>query len=197
MAEKTTADIGFEKQIWDAACVLRGNMDASEYKNVVLGLIFLKYISDRFEEKHRELIAEGEIEQANRLLGHPHSLADTVHSGYHLGTKMGTPTINMFFPEGVLVPKHGVYATRVYLEGGANYVAVTNVGVRPTVSSSGRVSVESFLLDYSGNLYGRQARVDFYSFIRPERRFDDFEELSAQIKHDAETAREYFITHKC
>ena len=60
MAEKTTADIGFEKQIWDAACVLRGNMDASEYKNVVLGLIFLKYISDRFEEKHRELVAEGD-----------------------------------------------------------------------------------------------------------------------------------------
>ena len=54
------ADIGFEKQIWDAACVLRGNMDASEYKNVVLGLIFLKYISDRFEEKHRELVAEGD-----------------------------------------------------------------------------------------------------------------------------------------
>ena len=60
MAEKTTADIGFEKQIWDAACVLRGNMDASEYKNVVLGLIFLKYISDRFEVKHRELVAEGD-----------------------------------------------------------------------------------------------------------------------------------------
>ena len=60
MAEKTTASIGFEKQIWDAACVLRGNMDASEYKNVVLGLIFLKYISDRFEEKHKELVAEGD-----------------------------------------------------------------------------------------------------------------------------------------
>ena len=144
----------------------------------------------------RELIANGDIEQANRLLGHPHSLADTVHSGYHLGTKMGTPTINMFFPEGVLVPRHGVYATRVYLEGGANYVAVTNVGVRPTVSDDNRVSVESFLLDYSGNLYGRQARVDFYSFIRPERKFADFEELSEQIKLDAETAREYFIKSK-
>lgn len=60
MAEKITADIGFEKQIWDAACVLRGNMDASEYKNVVLGLIFLKYISDRFDEKHKELEAEGD-----------------------------------------------------------------------------------------------------------------------------------------
>ena len=58
MAEKITAAIGFEKKIWDAACVLRGNMDASEYKNVVLGLIFLKYISDRFEEKYKALVAE-------------------------------------------------------------------------------------------------------------------------------------------
>lgn len=59
MAGKNTADIGFEKQIWDAACVLRGNMDASEYKNVVLGLIFLKYISDRFDEKYQALVEEG------------------------------------------------------------------------------------------------------------------------------------------
>ena len=60
MANKNTADIGFEKEIWDAACVLRGNMDASEYKNVILGLIFLKYISDSFEEKYQELLTEGE-----------------------------------------------------------------------------------------------------------------------------------------
>ena len=60
MADKNTADIGFEKQIWDAACVLRGNMDASEYKNVVLGLIFLKYISDRFDDKYKELVDEGD-----------------------------------------------------------------------------------------------------------------------------------------
>lgn len=60
MAEKNTADIGFEKEIWDAACVLRGNMDASEYKNVILGLIFLKYISDSFNKKYKELVEEGE-----------------------------------------------------------------------------------------------------------------------------------------
>ena len=60
MADKNTADIGFEKEIWDAACVLRGNMDASEYKNVILGLIFLKYISDSFEAKHQALVDEGE-----------------------------------------------------------------------------------------------------------------------------------------
>lgn len=60
MAERNTTDIGFEKKIWDAACVLRGNIDASEYKSVVLGLIFLKYISDRFEVKYQELVEEGE-----------------------------------------------------------------------------------------------------------------------------------------
>ena len=59
MAKKNTADVGFEKQIWNAADVLRGSMDASEYKHVVLGLIFLKYISDRFEQRHTELVAEG------------------------------------------------------------------------------------------------------------------------------------------
>ena len=60
MAEKITANIGFEKQIWDAACALRGSMDASEYKHVILGLIFLKYISDRFEDKYQALVAEGD-----------------------------------------------------------------------------------------------------------------------------------------
>lgn len=105
----------------------------------------------------RQLISEGEIEQANRLLGHPHSLADTVRSGYHLGRRMGTPTINMHFPEGVLVPRHGVYAARVFLEDGSSHVAATNIGVRPTVGDGDLVSVESHLLNYSGNLYGRQA----------------------------------------
>ena len=140
----------------------------------------------------RELIRAGNVKEANRYLGHPHMLADTVHSGYHLGTKMGTPTINMYFPEGVLVPRYGVYATKVILENEKSYVAVTNVGVRPTVSEENRVSVESHLLDYEGNLYGRQARVEFYDFIRGEQKFDSFETLSAQIKRDAETARRYF-----
>ena len=140
----------------------------------------------------RKLIEAGDMEEARRWLGHPHTLADTVHSGYHLGRKLGTPTINMFFPEGVLVPRHGVYAAKVFLEDGKSYVAVTNVGVRPTVSEENRVSVESHLLDYSGNLYGRQARVEFYAFLRPEQKFDSFEALSEQIRRDADAARAYF-----
>lgn len=143
----------------------------------------------------RELIANGDIETANRYLGHPHTLSDTVHSGYHLGRNLGAPTINMFFPDGVLVPKHGVYATKVFLEDGSSYIAVTNVGVRPTVSEDSRVSVESHLLDYSGNLYGRQARVEFYSYLREEVKFGSFDELSEHIKKDAESARAYFAAH--
>lgn len=143
----------------------------------------------------RELIASGDIETANRYLGHPHTLSDTVHSGYHLGRNLGAPTINMFFPDGVLVPKHGVYATKVVLEDGSSYIAVTNVGVRPTVSEDSRVSVESHLLDYSGNLYGRQARVEFYSYLREEVKFGSFDELSEHIKKDAESARTYFAAH--
>ena len=140
----------------------------------------------------RELIAAGDMERANEFLGHPHTLSDTVRSGYHLGTKMGTPTINMYFPEGVLVPKHGVYATRVFLDDGTSHCAVSNVGVRPTVGENNRVNVESYLLDYSGNLYGRQVRLEFLSFIRAEVKFDSVAELGAQIKKDADIARAYF-----
>ena len=140
----------------------------------------------------RELIENGEMEEAARWLGHPHTLSDTVHSGYHLGQKLGAPTINMYFPDGVLIPRRGVYATRVYLENGGSYIAVTNVGVRPTVSDSERVSVESHLLDYSGNLYGRQARLEFYTFLRPETRFADTAALGEQIGRDAQAARDYF-----
>lgn len=140
----------------------------------------------------RSLIAQGDMEQARRYLGHPYFLTNTVCSGYHLGTKMGTPTTNIFFPQGVLVPRHGVYVTRVVLQDGRSYAAATNVGVRPTVSNSARANVESHILDFSGNLYGQKARVEFYSFIRPEMKFDDVQILSSHIKHDSETAKNYF-----
>lgn len=140
----------------------------------------------------RTLIEDGDMERANAYLGHPHTLVDTVHYGFRLGTKMGTPTINMRFPEGVIVPRHGVYAAKAILEDGSSHMAVTNVGVRPTVSGENRVSVESFILDYSGNLYDREVRVEFYKFLRPEKKFESVDALRDQILADAETTRNYF-----
>lgn len=86
MAENNTSNIGFEKQIWDAACVLRGNIDASEYKSVVLGLIFLKYISDRFEAKYKELVEEGDgfEEDQDEYTAETYSLSLRMHDGVRL-----------------------------------------------------------------------------------------------------------------
>ena len=138
----------------------------------------------------RALLQAGDLAEANRLLGHPHALTDVVRTGYRLGRKLGAPTINMRFGEGVLIPAHGVYAGRLRIEGETgDRWAVTNVGVRPTVSDSQQVSVESFILDYEGNLYGRRVRLELLEFLRPERKFADTDALKAQITRDAAAVR--------
>ena len=140
----------------------------------------------------RELVRAGAIERANALLGHPHLLTDTVRSGFRLGRTMDFPTINMRFSDGVLVPRYGVYASRVLLpEGPRN--AVTNIGVRPTFDESGtRVTVETNILDYDAELYGQRLCVEMHAFLRPERPFAGAEALKQQIALDAARAGEYF-----
>ena len=138
----------------------------------------------------RSLIEEGRVEAAERWLGHPYSLCDTVHHGFALGRKLDAPTINMFFPKGAAELKHGVYATKAVLPTGKSYIAVTNVGVNPTVRNEGKLSVESHLLGYAGNLYGEKVRIDFYRYLREEKKFNSVEELSAQIKRDEKQALE-------
>ena len=141
----------------------------------------------------RELISEGDMERANAFLGHPHVLTDTVRYGYRLGRTLGTPTVNMCFQSGVLIPAFGVYATKAYLGDGAARLGVTNIGVRPTVGEgSAQITAETHILDYQGNLYGRQVRIEFYNRLRPEIKFDGIEELKAQIQRDCNSARDYF-----
>ena len=141
----------------------------------------------------RGLISGGDIERANVFLGHPHVLTDTVRYGYRLGRTLGTPTINMCFQSGVLIPAFGVYATKVYPDCGGEYPGVTNIGVRPTVDNgTGQITAETHILDYQGNLYGRQVRVEFYKRLRPEIQFISIEELKVQIHRDCDSTREYF-----
>ncbi len=140
----------------------------------------------------RGLLQTGRVELANKMMGHPYELSDVVQHGHRLGTKMGTPTINMRIDRDMLVPRHGVYVTKVYLEDGRVFPGVTNIGVRPTVSGSGYVTVETFILDFEGDLYEQNIRVEFFHFIRPEKKFDSVEQLRDQINCDAEVSREYF-----
>ncbi|MCM1148971.1 MAG: bifunctional riboflavin kinase/FAD synthetase [Butyricicoccus sp.] len=136
----------------------------------------------------RSLLLDGNMERANAFLGHPYLITDIIRTGFRIGRTIEAPTINMLLGESVLVPKHGVYATKVVI-GGAARMAVTNIGMRPTFNGD-RVTVETNILDFDGDLYGQSACVEFYSFIRPERRFDSVEDLQAQIRRDADRARE-------
>ncbi|MDR2569695.1 MAG: bifunctional riboflavin kinase/FAD synthetase [Oscillospiraceae bacterium] len=136
----------------------------------------------------RELLVSGDIERANAFLGHPHVLTDVVRYGYKLGRKLGTPTINMRFAPGVLVPAYGVYATKIYLDDGVVQNGVTNIGVRPTVENSENITAETHILNFQRNLYGHQVRVEFHKRIRPEIKFGNIEELKEQIKKDCKTA---------
>ena len=138
----------------------------------------------------RLLLEEGNLEKANAFLGHPHLLMGVVAPGKQLGRTIGVPTANLSYgPERVTLP-YGVYACRVALEGKA-YAAVTNIGTRPTVDGE-NVTVEPWILDFAGDLYGKELMLEIHSFLRPEQKFADLEELKVQIQKDAIRAREIF-----
>ena len=139
----------------------------------------------------RTLIQKGDMERAARFLGHPHTLSGPVVHGKGLGRTIGIPTSNLVVPQGVLMPAFGVYATRVWIEG-KGYLAVTNVGVRPTVENTDRVTVEPWILDFDGDLYGQNIRVEFYKQLRPERKFGSIDELKTAILKNAQETRLYF-----
>lgn len=136
----------------------------------------------------RALLARGETEQVKNLLGRPYSIRFPVLHGKHLGARIGFPTLNQVFPEEYVTPKKGVYAVRVTFEG-KEYFGVCNVGSRPTVDNDDRIIAETHLLDFSGELYGKEVRVEFHHFLRSETKFSSLEELKIQIGKDREEAR--------
>ncbi len=136
----------------------------------------------------RTLLASGSMEEAARFLGHWHYLELPVMSGHQLGRTIGAPTINQIPSPGALLPPFGVYETRVHL-GDHTYRGVTNIGVRPSVSEENAVTVETYLLDFSGDLYGKTLPLEFLSMLREERKFSSIEALKAQIALDIESVR--------
>ena len=140
----------------------------------------------------RKLLEEGGVETARAFLGHPHVLTQTVGHGRRLGRTIGVPTANLVAPPHVLLPKRGVYAAKVTLPDGRAFGGVTNVGVRPTVNHGQDVTVEPWILDFDGDLYGQKLRVEFFRRLREERKFDSLEALRAQIQCDALRTRQAF-----
>ena len=140
----------------------------------------------------RQLVESGQVERAAEFLGHRHCLSQTVTHGFRFGRTIGIPTINFTVPDHVLVPERGVYITRAYLPDGSSIAGVTNVGTRPTVSDSGKVSIETFLLDFDGDLYGKRIRLEFCRRLREEKKFDSPQQLKDEVEKNIAQARAYF-----
>ena len=136
----------------------------------------------------RGLLEAGEVDEANSLLTRPYGFEAKVVHGKALGKQWNTPTVNQYVPDGMLIPRHGVYVTENEVDG-IRYRGVTNVGVHPTVDRNATVNCETYLLDFSGDLYGKTIKISFLKFLRPEKKFESANALKAQIYADIESAR--------
>ncbi len=152
-----------------------------------------KYLSQGEEVSStviRKAVARGDMEKAGRMLGFPFGFSAEVFSGDKRGRLLGAPTINQYLPEGIAVPLFGVYASKVFFEG-KEYIGVTNIGSRPTFDGSS-VRSETYIIDYSGDLYGKTVETQLFTFIREEKKFDSADALKQQISLDVKATEDYF-----
>jgi riboflavin kinase/FMN adenylyltransferase len=138
----------------------------------------------------RDLLNQGDVTQAARLLGRRYALEGRIVPGDARGRTIGIPTANLELPPNRLVPARGVYATIATVDGSA-FQSVTNIGVRPTFENQSVLArVETHLLDFNRDLYGARLQLEFAAYLRPEQRFASIEALVSQIHQDISTARE-------
>jgi riboflavin kinase / FMN adenylyltransferase len=136
----------------------------------------------------RGLVAVGDVAGAARFLGAPFQMRGTVAHGDKRGRTLGFPTANLVPDPKLVVPDHGIYACRAYVDG-QELVAAVNVGVRPTFKTGRGLLVEAFLLDFEADIYDRELRLDFLQRLRGEKRFDSVEALVEQMGHDVDETR--------
>ena len=138
----------------------------------------------------RKLLAEGRVNLARRMLGRPYGVEGVIIRGNRRGHTIGFPTANLK-PQNRVIPRYGVYATATLIDGSWRK-GITNIGVRPTFENDAEPSIETFVFDYDGDLYGDVLRVRFLHRIRDERKFSGIDELKVQIERDTNRARNYF-----
>ena len=173
-----------------------GAVNAAKLKSLGERLHFSVYIIQKETEAGEEIssslirdaLAAGDMAKANTLLGMPYTAEGVVQHGNGIGNRiLGFPTINLLLPAGKLLPRRGVYQTETVLPDGRTFRSITNVGTNPSVEQdhlSHRLRLESFLLDFSGNLYDTRVRLRFLRFIRPEKKFASLTALKQQIMAD-------------
>jgi len=144
----------------------------------------------------RRALAEGRVDDTLEMLGRPYAITGTVVQGDRMGKRLGWPTINVA-PDNEILPANGVYAGRVvFPDFPAPFEAVTNIGTRPTVYENHQRVVESHILDFNTDVYGKPVEVQFHKRLREERIFPTVMDLSAQIGRDVESTREFFAARR-
>ena len=138
----------------------------------------------------RELLVAGNVNLARRLLGRPYGVEGRVERGAERGSTLGFPTANLH-PRNRVIPRNGVYVTGALIDGQWRR-SVTNIGVRPTFGADTEPSVETFVINWAGDLYGDVVRVRFLHRLRDERKFDSIDDLKKQIELDVDRAQSYF-----
>ena len=141
----------------------------------------------------RERLRKGSLEEAEEMMGHPYELQGQVTEGKHIGHRIGVPTANIRVSIRKQLPAYGVYPCKLILEG-TEYPAAVNIGIQPTIPS-GKVTVEAHVLDGEPELYGRKVRLIPGDRIRPERKFETVEALTAQIRNDQESVRKWYAVN--
>ena len=137
----------------------------------------------------RNRIAEGDVSRASKLLGRNFSISGTVVHGEERGRELGFPTANLELGPGLMFPGDGIYATRAHLESGS-YMAATSIGVRPTFDDGENRTIEAYLLDFSGDIYGQTLRLEFVQYLRGEEKFDTLQALLDQMDEDVRQTRD-------
>ena len=140
--------------------------------------------------KIRQFLSEGRVNLARRMLGRPYGIEGQIIHGVQRGRTIGFPTANLR-PHNRVIPRYGVYGTATLIDG-IWRKSITNVGVRPTFENEVEPSVETFVLDFDGDLYGDVLRIRFLHRIRDERKFNGIDELKAQINKDLNRTKNYF-----
>lgn len=166
-------------------------------------------VVDKVQENGRDIsstyvrkeILAGRMEAANRLLGYRYFVQGTVVHGNEIGRTIGIPTANLIPDKDKLLPPYGVYVTRTVIGGetGRTYEGITNVGLKPTIEGSRAVGVETHLFDFDEQIYGKEIKVEFLKWVRPEKKFDSFEELQRQMNKDLKFGINYYtnVTEMC
>ncbi len=136
----------------------------------------------------RSLIEQGSMEEAARLLGRPFSVEGTVIRGNRLGHTVGMPTANIRPEETKLLPPNGVYVADVTIRQ-QTYRGITNIGYKPTIGGETAPGVETWIFDFTEDIYGEEIKVELLQFVRPEKKFASLEAVKAQVEQDARQAR--------